>query len=304
MFSGFKKLTSSLKKTKEALFGKLAPLIGGREIDDDLLEEIEETLLGADLGLDATTRTIEGLRTRAKRKALGDSEAVIAALKEEIRDILSVKETSSFWDQPGRPVVFLIVGVNGAGKTTTVGKLAHFHSAAGRRVSIAACDTFRAAAVEQLEVWADRSKVNFLRAKDGADPASVAFDATVSSVKRGDDLLLIDTAGRLHTKSHLMQELAKIRRVISKASPEALIVSLLVIDGSTGQNALNQVRVFSEAVGCDGLIVTKLDSAAKGGVIVAIAQELEAPVRFIGVGEGIEDLLEFQPEAFAEALLD
>ncbi len=303
MLSPFKKLTDSLLKTKNSLFGKLAPLVGGRRIDDALLAEIEETLLGADLGVNATERVIESVRDRARKENMTDGDQVLTLLKEKIRDILTSSDSASIWQNEHRPVVFLIVGVNGAGKTTTVGKLARLYSAAGKKVAIAACDTFRAAAIEQLQIWAERSGVDFIRAESGADPASVAFDATKRAAASGVDLLLIDTAGRLHTKSHLMQELTKIRNVIHKAIPEAPTYSLLVIDGATGQNALSQVRVFTDSVGCDGLIVTKLDSTAKGGVIIAIAEEIQAPVRYIGIGENIDDLQEFDAAHFAEALL-
>ena len=304
MFSKFKKLKESLSKTKDSLIGKIAPLVGGRKIDEELLEEIEETLLGADLGVDATMRVMDSVRERARRENLTEGEQVMTLLKEEITTILTSKETGSLWEEPNQLVVLLIVGVNGAGKTTSVGKLAKLHATAGKKVMIAACDTFRAAAVEQLEVWAQRSGVDFLKANAGADPASVAYDATVAATGKSAQLLLVDTAGRLHTKSHLMQELAKIRRVVEKANDRARILSILVIDGATGQNALSQVRVFTDAVGCDGLIVTKLDSTAKGGVIIAIAQELDAPVRYIGVGEGIDDLQEFDAGEFARALLE
>ncbi len=304
MFSRLKKLKDSLVQTKNSIFGKLAPLVGARKLDEELLEEIEETLLGADIGVDATMRTIDAVRTKAQRENLTDGDQVMTLLRDELRDILTAKQSNSIWDSSSRPLILLIVGVNGAGKTTTIGKLAHLYSTQGHNVMIAACDTFRAAAVEQLETWAQRSGVDFLKAGDRADPASVAYDAVVSATSKGTDLLLIDTAGRLHTKTHLMQELGKIRRVVEKANPSATVLSLLVIDGTTGQNALSQVRVFTDTVGCDGLIVTKLDSAAKGGVIIAIAQELSAPVRFVGVGEGIDDIQEFDPATYAAALLE
>ncbi len=304
MFSRFKKLKDSLLQTKKSIFGKLAPLVGARKLDEQLLEEIEETLLGADIGVDATMQTIDAVRKKAQRENLTQGDQVMTLLRDELREILTKSKATSIWDSPSRPIILLIVGVNGAGKTTTIGKLARLYSAQGHSVMIAACDTFRAAAVEQLETWATRSGVDFVKAGDGADPASVAYDAAVSATSKGTELLLVDTAGRLHTKTHLMQELGKIRRVVEKANPQATVLSLLVIDGTTGQNAISQVKVFTETVGCDGLIVTKLDSAAKGGVIVAITKELSAPVRFVGVGEGIDDIQEFDPVAYADALLE
>ncbi|MFQ5608263.1 MAG: signal recognition particle-docking protein FtsY [Candidatus Zixiibacteriota bacterium] len=304
MFSRFKKLKESLSKTKDSLMGKIAPLVGGRKIDDDLLNEIEETLITGDVGVDASLRIMDAVRERARKENMTDGAQVMTLLREEITSILTSRDTGELWDHPGQLVVLLIVGVNGAGKTTSVGKLARLHSDDNKKVMIAACDTFRAAAVEQLEVWAGRSGVDFVKAGSGADPASVAYDATVSATAKQTDLLLVDTAGRLHTKSHLMQELAKIRRVVEKANSQAKILSILVIDGATGQNALSQVKVFTDTVGCDGLIVTKLDSSARGGVIIAIAQELEAPVRYVGVGESIDDLQTFEPAEFARALLE
>jgi fused signal recognition particle receptor len=198
--------------------------------------------------------------------------------------------------------VWLITGVNGVGKTTTIGKLATLFSAEGKKVVIAACDTFRAAAIDQIAIWAERSGVEIIRSQENADPASVAFDAAKAAAARGVDILLVDTAGRLHTKSNLMEELKKIRRVVERAVPDAQISSKLILDGTTGQNALSQVKVFTDAVGCDGLIVTKLDGTAKGGVVIAIAEELGVPVEFIGLGEGINDIQRFDPKQFAEAL--
>ncbi len=301
MLKAFEKLRRSLSKTKDAIFGQISRVVGGRKIDDELLEEIEEILISSDVGVAASLDLIERLRSRVKSDRLSDGDEVIAALKEEIRGLLSPTSTSD--DTPeSKPVVWLITGVNGVGKTTTIGKLATHFAGTGESVMIGACDTFRAAAIDQVAIWAERSGVAIIRAQDGADPAAVAYDAAGAARARSVDRLLIDTAGRLHTKSNLMAELAKIRRSIEKAAPEATIKSLLILDGTTGQNALQQVNVFTEAVGCDGLIVTKLDGTAKGGIVIAIAKELGVPVLFLGTGEGIDDLVPFDPIAFVDAL--
>ncbi len=283
--------------------GKIGQIVAGRKLDDELIDEIEESLLKADIGVAATEKIIGKLRQAAAAAKATDSDSVFRILKQEIRGILeSGRKASS--DDGKRPFVWLITGVNGTGKTTSVGKLAHYFKNNGKNVMIAACDTFRAAAVEQLEIWADRSGVAFVKAQSGADPASVAFDAATSAKMKGVDYLIVDTAGRLHTKMNLMEELKKIRRVTEKVIPAEQIFSKLIIDGTTGQNALSQVKVFTEAVGCDGLIVTKLDGTARGGIVVAIAQELSVPVDFIGIGETIEDLQPFDAESFVEALFE
>jgi fused signal recognition particle receptor len=303
MFSAFEKLRNSLSKTKDSLLGRIAKVITRRAIDDDLIDEIEEILIEADVGVQATTRLIERLRERARSDNAVDSDAVMALLKDEIRNILSADNRELLPDGAGKLVVWLITGVNGVGKTTTIGKLATRFAAEGKHVMIAACDTFRAAAIDQIAIWAERSGVEIIRSQEGADPAAVAFDAASAARARGADLLLVDTAGRLHTKANLMEELKKIKRVVIKAAPDAAVLSKLIIDGSTGQNALSQVRIFSDAVGCDGLIITKLDGTAKGGIVIAIAEELKVPVDFIGLGETVDDLQRFDPKQFAEALL-
>jgi fused signal recognition particle receptor len=303
MFNAFEKLRNSLSKTKDSLLGRIASVITRRAIDDDLIDEIEEILIEADVGVQATTRLIERLRERARSDNAVDSDAVMTLLKDEIRSILSADSRELLQDGAGKLVVWLITGVNGVGKTTTIGKLATRFAAEGKHVMIAACDTFRAAAIDQIAIWAERSGVEIIRSQEGADPAAVAFDAASAARARGVDLLLVDTAGRLHTKANLMEELKKIKRVVIKAAPEAVVLSKLIIDGSTGQNALSQVRIFSEAVGCDGLIITKLDGTAKGGIVIAIAEELKVPVDFIGLGETVDDLQRFDPKQFAEALL-
>lgn len=302
MGSFFDKLRKSLTRTTEAITQKIAQVVTGRRIDQDLLDELEEILISADVGVQATTRLLSRIQTVAKEQKLTEGEQVIGLLKDEIALILS-RNTE------GRSVttglsVWLITGVNGVGKTTTIGKLATYFAGQNKKVMIAACDTFRAAAIDQISIWAQRSGVEIVRSLENADPASVAHDAAAAAQARGVEILLVDTAGRLHTKSHLMEELKKIRRVVEKAAPSASVLSKLIIDGNTGQNAVSQARVFTEAVGCDGIIITKLDGTAKGGIVIAIAEELGAPVEFIGLGEGIDDLQPFDPKAFASALFD
>jgi fused signal recognition particle receptor len=301
-FNPFEKLKNSLTKTKDNLVGKITQVVTRRRIDDDLLDDLEEILIEADVGVKATMRLIDSMREKARERKITEGDELIGLLQEEIAEILGRDERALLEESDVRPVVWLIVGVNGVGKTTTIGKIATLFSREGKSVLIAACDTFRAAAVEQVAIWAQRSGVDIIRSQHGADPASVAFDAATAAKARHADLLLVDTAGRLHTKANLMEELKKIRRVVEKAVPGAAIYSKLIIDGTTGQNALQQVQVFTEAVGCDGLIVTKLDGTAKGGVMIAVAEELNVPVDFIGIGEGIDDLQRFDPQEFARAL--
>lgn len=302
MFNPFEKLKKSLAKTKDNLFGKIAEVVLRRKIDDDLLDEIEEILIEADVGVKATMRLIESIKEKARERKLTEGDDILALLKEEISDILVRDSAEPIKDSDPRPIVWLIIGVNGVGKTTTIGKLATRLAGEGKKVLIGACDTFRAAAVDQVEIWAKRSGVDLIRAQTGADPAAVAFDAASAARARGADLLLLDTAGRLHTKANLMEELKKIKRVILKAVPEAVVYSKLILDGTTGQNAISQVEVFTEAVGCDGLIITKLDGTAKGGVVIAIAEELGVPVEYVGLGEGIDDLQQFDAKQYTEAL--
>lgn len=300
-FNPFDKLKQSLSRTKDNILGRISKLVSRRKIDEDLLEEIEEILIEADVGVKATMRLVDSLRNKAREQDISEGEEIVALLKDEISRLLQ-QEPEPSENRSNGLQIWLIVGVNGVGKTTTIGKLAAHLSNSGKKVIIAACDTFRAAAIDQIAIWADRSRVDIVRSEEGADPASVAFDAAKAAQARGADYLLVDTAGRLHTKTHLMEELRKIKRVIAKASGDTPIFSKLIIDGSTGQNALSQVAVFNDAVGCDGLIVTKLDGTAKGGVILAIVEELKIPVDYIGVGEGIDDLVKFDATAFAEAL--
>ena len=302
MFSSFERLKQSLTKTKDNLIGKIAGVISRRKIDDDLLEEIEEILIEADVGVKATTRLIETLSERAREEKVVEGEYLISLLQDEIQGILKRDSRELFPDDSPKPVVWMIIGVNGVGKTTTIGKLSTLMASEGKKVMIGACDTFRAAAIDQIAIWAERSGVDLIRSQPGADPASVAFDAASAAKARGADLLLLDTAGRLHTKANLMEELKKIKRVVNNALPDSPVYSKLILDGTTGQNAISQVAVFTEAVGCDGLIITKLDGTAKGGILIALAEELGVPVDFIGIGEGIDDLQQFDPEQFARAL--
>lgn len=304
MLSKFRKLKESLSKTRQSLFGRITEIVIGRKVDDELIDEIEEILLKADLGVAATEKILTNLRQQAAEQKVADSEAIFGLLKNAIADILERNRKAPVSSGGNGPAVWLITGVNGTGKTTTIGKLAHYFKSAGKEVMIAACDTFRAAAVEQLAIWAERSEVSFIKAQSGADPAAIAFDAATAARARNIDYLLIDTAGRLHTKANLMEELKKIRRVIEKIIPPDQISAKLIIDGTTGQNALSQVKIFTEAVGCDGIIVTKLDGTARGGIMVAIAEELAVPVDFIGIGETIEDLQPFDARNFVEALFE
>ncbi|MEW5993368.1 MAG: signal recognition particle-docking protein FtsY [Candidatus Zixiibacteriota bacterium] len=304
MISAFEKLKRSLVKTKESILGNISRMVGGRRIDNDLLEEIEEILLQGDVGVSATRRLIENLKTTAQERSLTKGEEIVCLLQDEIAAILSSAANQAMAANEKRPVVWLIVGVNGGGKTTTIGKLATHFSKDGKKVVIGACDTFRAAAIDQISIWAERSSVDIVKATEGADPASVAFDAARAAAARGADILLLDTAGRLHTKSHLMEELKKMKRVVAKALPDTPVHSKLIIDGSTGQNAMAQAKLFTEAVECDGVIVTKLDGTAKGGVIIGIAEDLGLPVEFIGIGEEVDDLQPFSPQQFAQALFE
>lgn len=302
MFNPFEKLRQSLSKTKEVIFDSIARVVSRRRIDQNLLDEIEEILIQADVGVKTSMRLIDHVKDKAKEQGLTEGDDVLRLIREEVTAILVGDSAPLFKLDDRTPIVWLIVGVNGVGKTTTIGKLATHLSSQGKKVIIAACDTFRAAAIDQIAIWAQRSRVDIIRSDSGSDPAAVAFDAAVAAKARGADILLVDTAGRLHTKSHLMEELKKIRRVVQKAIPDSPIYSKLIIDGSTGQNALTQVSVFTEAVGCDGIIITKLDGTAKGGIIIAIADELKIPVDFIGIGEGIEDIQRFDANAYASAL--
>jgi fused signal recognition particle receptor len=301
----FARLKSGLARTRHSLTEGVASLVlGSKAIDAELLEEIETTLLLADVGVEATREIIDDLTERVSRKELGNAEALMSALHEDMEAILAPVSVPLLIPQEARPFVILMVGINGAGKTTTIGKLAHRLRQDGRSVMLAAGDTFRAAAVEQLQTWGERNGVPVIAQQQGADAASVIYDALEAARARGIDVLIADTAGRLHTQSNLMEELKKIRRVLGKLDPNAPHEVMLVVDAGTGQNALNQARQFHEVIGLTGIALTKLDGTAKGGIIFAIAKQLGLPIRFIGVGEGIENLREFHAGEFVEALFE
>ena len=299
----FSRLKERLGRTRSNLTDGLASLLLGRkQIDDDLLEELETLLLTADVGIDATQRIINDITDKVKRKELSDPEALSSILKQELLLILQGADKPEREPAAGKPRVILMVGINGAGKTTTIGKLAKRFQGEGKSVMLAAGDTFRAAAVEQLQTWGERNQVPVIAQHTGADSASVIFDAVEAATARGADILIADTAGRLHTKTNLMDELSKIVRVMKKIDPEAPHEVMLVVDGTTGQNALQQAVQFNEAVSLSGITITKLDGTAKGGILFAIAERLKLPIRFIGIGEGIDDLRPFEAADFVNAL--
>lgn len=297
----FSRLRSGLSKTQVGLVGKLDQLLSGREIDEVLWDEFEEALITADLGVGTTMKLRERIEERLSKKSLRDSKAIMNTLKQECLQILEKVEGKPIKIE-SKPFVIIVAGVNGVGKTTTIGKIAYRFRNEGKSVMVAAADTFRAAAVEQLEIWAKRVGSDFVRAQSGSDPSAVAFDALKASQARETDILIIDTAGRLHTRTNLMEELKKLRRVISRELEGAPHETLLVLDATTGQNAIQQAKMFNQAVEITGIILTKLDGTAKGGVILAIADELNIPVKFIGIGESLGDLREFSAEEFVEAL--
>jgi fused signal recognition particle receptor len=299
----FNKIKEGLAKTRSVVGGALRRLIGkGRTIDQAFLNQLEDTLLQADIGVTKTEEIIAELKLKYKAGELAPGEELLDLLKRSLRaELQAPVEQELAWATNG-PTIVLIVGVNGAGKTTTIAKLAKRYKDQGKNVLIAAGDTYRAAAIEQLSIWAERAGVDIIKTHDGGDAAAVAFDAVAAAEARKADLVLIDTAGRLHNKEHLMRELEKIRRVIQKRLPTAPHETLLVLDATAGQNAIQQAKVFGAAMGVTGLVLTKLDGTAKGGVTITIRRELKLPVRFIGVGEQIEDLQPFDPDAFIEAI--
>jgi fused signal recognition particle receptor len=300
----FKRLRARLNRGNSWLTVDIAELVRGRAIDAAILDELETRLLAADVGVEATQYILESLRRRVARNELADVDALIGALRATLTEILTPCAKPLVIDPAHRPFVILIVGVNGSGKTTTIGKLATRLTAQGRSVMLAAADTFRSAAVEQLEVWAQVSGAAFAAQQAGADPGAVVFDALQAARARGIDVLLADTAGRLHNQAHLMAELKKVRRVLQRIDASAPHEVLLVLDANQGQNALTQAVQFHEAIGVTGLVLTKLDGTAKGGIVIAIARKLALPIRFIGIGEQADDFGEFDAEAFAIALIE
>lgn len=296
------RLKNGLFKTRKSLVDDTAALAKGRKVDDGLLDEFEELLIMADVGPQAADSITASLREKVKQEKIRNERDLREAFKEEVRKIL--REGHKVISAGENPYVVLTVGVNGVGKTTTIGKLARRFTDHGFTVTLAAADTFRAAAIEQLEIWADRAGAQIVKHRSGADPAAVAFDAVASAKSKNVDVVIIDTAGRLHTKTNLMEELKKIKRVISKEKSSAPHEILLVVDATSGQNAIIQAKTFDEAVGVTGIALTKLDGTAKGGIVLAINKELDIPVKLIGVGEAVEDLQDFNPEEFVEALFE
>ena len=295
----FEKLGEGLRKTRDSIFGSIAGLVNAGEITDELYDDLEEQLILADTGADVAMRLVEELRQEVRRKHLKTGADALEALKGIIREMLRADGEMQL---SGRPAVVLVIGVNGVGKTTSIAKLAHLYTQQGKRVMLAAGDTFRAAAAEQLCVWAERADVPVVKHNEGADPAAVLFDAVQSAAARGYDMVICDTAGRLHNKKNLMDELSKISRVVHKACGTASVETLLVLDAITGQNAISQASQFIDAAGATGIVLTKLDGTAKGGAVISIKAKLGLPVRFVGVGEGMDDLMEFDPDAFVDAL--
>jgi fused signal recognition particle receptor len=304
MWNVFEKLKQGLSKTHQGFVEKMDSLfLGKKTIDQDLLDELEALLFAADLGVKTTHQLIEGVRQGLKRGDLEQPEKVREFIKQDILRILKSGENPLTIDfAQTKPFVFMVLGVNGAGKTTTLGKIAHQYSAQGKKILIGAADTFRAAAVEQLEIWAQRVGADLIKQSKGSDPSAVAFDTVHAAKARNADLVFIDTAGRLHTKVNLMEELKKLKRIVNRECPGAPHEILLVLDATTGQNAISQAKLFHEAIGVTGIALTKLDGTAKGGIIIGITEEFRIPIRYIGVGEGMDDLREFNADEFVQAL--
>lgn len=296
----FDKIKDGLKKTRDALFGRIDQLLKSfSKIDDDLFEELEELLVMGDVGMYTAEKICDELKKRVKQEGITNPQEIRRLLEEVVTEMLKGGQEL---DISTKPSVILVIGVNGVGKTTTIGKLAAKFTREGKRVTLAAADTFRAAAIDQLQIWAERSGADIIKQNEGSDPAAVVFDAISSAKARGSDIIIADTAGRLHNKTNLMNELAKINRIIDRELPDAAKEVLLVLDATTGQNAVNQTKQFKTAAGITGIVLTKLDGTAKGGVVLAIKEELDVPVKYIGVGEQVDDLQPFDPEDFAKAL--
>lgn len=294
----FDKIKQGLSKTAASISSVFT---GFSEIDDDFYDELEESLILADLGVDTTTKAMDALRERVRQNHLKTTEEARTALRDVLCEMVSVGDTTL--NLSTKPSVVLVIGVNGVGKTTTIGKIAHQLKGQGKKVLLCAADTFRAAAADQLEIWAGRAGVDIIRQDEGADPASVVYDAIAAAKARGTDVILCDTAGRLHNKQNLMNELGKISRILDRELPDAAKEVLLVLDGTTGQNGLLQAKQFQEIAGVTGMALTKLDGTAKGGIVVAVADALQIPVKYVGVGEHMDDLMPFNPREFAEALV-
>jgi len=298
----FDKIKQGLSKTRNAMASTLGSVFSGfSQLDDDFYDELEESLILADLGVETALKATDRLRRVVREQHLKEPEEAKTALKEILVDMLSVGQTQL--DLSTKPAVILVIGVNGVGKTTTIGKLAAKLTAEGKKVLLVAGDTFRAAAADQLEIWADRSGADIVRQYEGADPASVVFDGIQAAKSRGADVILVDTAGRLHNKTNLMNELNKISRIVERELPDAARETLLVLDGTTGQNGLIQAKQFKEIAGVTAIALTKLDGTAKGGIVIAVADALQIPVKFVGVGEQVDDLMPFEAKDFVEALL-
>lgn len=295
----FSKLKNALKKTREGLSSALSNLFSRDKIGDEFYDDLEEILIGADISVTTAEEVVEEIRAEAKHEKLKDRQFVTDLLK----DVLEEKLTEAEIPQIEYPAVIMLVGVNGVGKTTTVGKLANYFLRQGKSVTVAAADTFRAAAADQLTVWAERAKVRIVKHEEGSDPSAVVFDALSSAKAKGTDVVIVDTAGRLHVKAHLMEELKKMSRVVDREMPNAHFYKLLVLDATTGNNAASQAEIFDEAIELDGIVLTKLDSSAKGGFVISLCGELGIPVIFTGVGEGIDDLELFDPEEFIDGIL-
>lgn len=295
----FSKLKNALKKTRDNLSSALSNLFSKNKIGNEFYEELEEILIGADISVNTAEEIVDEIRAEAKQEKLRDKQFVTDLLK----DVLEEKLTEAEIPQIEYPAVIMLVGVNGVGKTTTVGKLASYFLRQGKTVTVAAADTFRAAAADQLTVWAERAKVRIVKHEEGSDPSAVVFDALTSAKAKGTDVVIIDTAGRLHVKAHLMEELKKMSRVVERECPNASFYKFLVLDATTGNNAISQAEIFDEAVELNGIVLTKLDSSAKGGFVVSLCNELAIPVAFVGTGEKLEDLEKFSAEDFVEALL-
>lgn len=295
----FEKLGQGLKKTRDSIFGTIADMVSAGEITDELYDELEEQLILADTGAGVAVQLMDELRARVRSQRLKTGAEALDALKDIVKEHMQAEKEL---DLSGHPAVILVIGVNGVGKTTSIAKLAHYYKDAGKTVLLAAGDTFRAAAAEQLGVWAQRAGVPMVRHQEGADPAAVVFDAVQSAAAKGIDLVICDTAGRLHNKKNLMAELAKISRAVGKACPAASVETLLVLDAITGQNAISQAQEFIDVAGATGVVLTKLDGTAKGGAAISVKEKLGLPVRFVGVGEGMDDLMPFDAGAFVDAL--